>query len=102
MALSTSSLTSLASGSPSAARAAVDCRDRRRPAANDNPTMGLFTCILLALALVCGHLTILSLILRACGRINDCFHKESIGPYGISWGSNGLHGVSWGRLTGIE
>src|SRR5258707_14875856 len=40
--------------------------------------------------------------LRACGRINDCFHKESIGPYGISWGSNGLHGVSWGRLTGIE
>src|SRR5260370_8619222 len=29
-------------------------------------------------------------------------HGESIGPYGTSWGSNGLHGVSWGRLTGIE
>ncbi len=40
--------------------------------------------------------------LRACGRISDCFHKESIGPYGISLGSKGLHGVSWGRLEGIE
>jgi hypothetical protein len=40
--------------------------------------------------------------LGVCGRINDCFQKESIGPYGISWGPKGLHEVSWGRLTGSE
>ena len=42
---------------------------------------------------------VLVLRVRACGRINDCFHKEFIGPYGISWSPNGLHGVSLGRLT---
>src|SRR5260370_38868559 len=34
--------------------------------------------------------------LRACGRINDRFHKESIGPYGISLGPQR---ASW-RLLG--
>jgi hypothetical protein len=41
-------------------------------------------------------------LLRAYGRINECFQKVSIGPHGISWGPKGLHGVSWGHLTGID
>jgi hypothetical protein len=43
-----------------------------------------------------------SQLISACGKINDCFHKEFIGLYGNFWDPNGLHGVSWGRLTGIE